>query len=141
MALRIREMFVKRRLDADLDEELKSHLEMLTEENIQRGMSADEARRAAKIALGGAEQVKEAVRDQRGFPLLETFLADVRFGLRMLRKNPGLTAVVVLTLALGIGPNTAIFSMVNSMLLRPLPVADPSQMVVPFVQQKENPRN
>ncbi len=129
IALRIREMFAKRRLDAELDEELRSHLEMLAEENMQRGMAAEEARRTAKIALGGVEQIKEAVRDQRGMPLLESLVANVRFGLRILRKNPGFAAVVVLTLALGIGANTAIFTVAYATLLAPLPYPQPSQLV------------
>ena len=129
MALRIRGMFVKRRLDAELDEELESHLEMLAEENMQRGMAAEEARRTAKIALGGTEQIKEAVRDQRGMPLLESLVANVRFGLRILRKNPGFAAVVVLTLALAIGANTAIFTVAYSTLLAPLPYPKPDRLV------------
>ena len=129
MAVRIREMFAKQRRDAELDEELQAHLEMLAEENMQRGMSTEEARRAAKMELGGVEQVKEAVRDQCGIPPLESLVADVRFGLRMLYKNPSFTAVAVLTLALGIGATTAIFSLVDATLLHPLPYPHPEELV------------
>jgi len=122
-------LFHKERRDAELEEELAAHLEMLVEENVERGMTAQEARRAARIALGGEEQIKEAVREQRGLPFLESLIADVRFGLRMLRKNPGFTAVAVVTLALGIGATTAIFSLVDVVLFRPLPIARPGEVV------------
>src|SRR5690348_14707220 len=120
-------MFRKRKRDAELEEELSAHLEMLVEQNVERGMTPEEARRAARIALGGREQIKEAVREQRGLPSLESFIADVRFGLRMLRKSPGFTCVAILTLALGIGANTAIFSLIDALLLRSLPVSNPQE--------------
>src|SRR6185437_4409775 len=122
-------LFHKERRDAELAEELAAHLEMLVEENVERGMTPEEARRAARIALGGGEQIKEAVREQRGLPLIESFIADIRFGWRMLRKNPAFTAVAIRTLALGIGANTAIFSVVNGVLLESLPYAGSSRLL------------
>ena len=128
----LRNLFLSRSVEADLDQEVHSHLEMLIEENIRAGMSPKEAQRAARIELGGIEQVKEQVREERLGNWSRSVLSDCRYGLRQLRKNPGFTAVAVLTLALGIGATTAIFSVVYGVLLRPLPYPAANRIMAVF---------
>ena len=118
---RLAALFRRRRLEDDLDEELRSHLEMAAELNLRKGMAAEDARREALRSFGGVEQTKENYRDQRGLPMVETTLQDLRFGLRMLRRSPGFTVLAILSLTFGIGANAAVFSWVEGILLRPYP--------------------
>jgi macrolide transport system ATP-binding/permease protein len=118
---RLAALFRRRQLEDDLDEELRSHLEMAIEFNVRKGMSAAEARREALRSFGGVERTKEMCRDQRGLPMIETAWQDLRFGFRMLRRSPGFSILAILCLTLGIGANASVFSWIEGILFRPYP--------------------
>ena len=129
LTYRLAGLFGRSRKDAEFEEELSANLEMLVDENLRRGMSPEQARREALVRFGGVEAAKEEYRDRRGLPLVESFFRDLAFALRMLRRAPVFTAVAVLSLALGIGANSAFFSLADQMLIRALPVPEPERLV------------
>ncbi len=136
--VRLGALFHNESRDRELTAEMESHLQLHIEDNLRAGMSAEDARRQALIRLGGMEQTKEMYRDRKGLPMLETFFQDLRFGARMLRKNLGVTAIVVVTLALGVGANTAIFGLVNGLLLQRLPVPGAEQIVALVIKSGDS---
>ncbi|HKT12860.1 MAG TPA: permease prefix domain 1-containing protein, partial [Terriglobia bacterium] len=120
----------KSKLEQKLDEDVRAHLEMLTEENLCKGLDPEEARYAALRQFGNVSSMKEECRETWSIRIIEELVQDVRYGFRQLRRNPGFTAVAILTLALGIGVNTSVFSFLDAVSIRPLPVPEPNLVVV-----------
>lgn len=128
--VRFRGLFGKTRRDREFQQELESNLEMHIADNMRSGMTAKEARRNALIRIGGVESTKQQYRERRGLPAIETLMRDVTYALRSLRSSPGFTVITVLMLALGIGANTAIFTIVNAVMIERLPFHDSDRLVV-----------
>ncbi len=126
---RVRGLFRQRALDRRLEQELRFHLDMEYEANRKHGMTSEEALSAAQRAFGGTQQIKEIYRERRGLPMIEILLKDLRYAFRTMRRSPGFTAVAILSLAFGIGANTAIFTLIDAVMLRSLPVRSPNELV------------
>src|SRR5437667_9315962 len=127
--LRLGGLFRKECRERELSEEIESHLQLHIDDNVLAGMNPEEARRQALLRFGGIESAKEAYRDRRSLPLLESLVQDLRYSIRTLRKNPLFAATAILMLALGIGGNTAIFTVIRAVLLKPLEYRDPDRLV------------
>ncbi|MGC2467280.1 MAG: permease prefix domain 1-containing protein, partial [Candidatus Acidiferrum sp.] len=141
MPLRLRSLFRRDQVEQDLNEELQYHLEQKTQEYTASGLTLEEARRKARCEFGGLEQSKENCRDARRVNYIQDLMQDLGFGMRLLRNSPGFALVAILTLALGIGANTAIFSVVHGILLQPLPFPKQDQLIMLWEKNKEGTRS
>src|SRR6202166_4665005 len=139
--LRLRSLLKRNQVEHDLSEEFLYHIDQKTQQYIAAGLSAEEARRKARREFGGVEQSKENCRDTRRVSHIQNLLQDLGFGLRILRNSPGFALVAILTLALGIGANTAIFSVVHGVLLQPLPFPKQDQLMILFEKDKDGRRS
>src|SRR5271170_6138508 len=137
LLIRVRALFRRDAVEGELDEELRFHFEEQVAKFVKSGLTPAEARRRARLAFGGSDQIKEECREARGMHFLEILTQDVRFGMRMIRRSPGFAFIAILTVALGIGANTAIFSVVEGVVLAPLPYSQPEQLVMVW---ESNPR-
>ncbi len=129
LAARVRAMFRPAPLDRDLDAEFAAHIAMLTDENIRRGMAPADAERAARLAVGGLTQLRDAHRETRSLPMIETLMRDLRYAFRTLRRDAGFTTFAILIVGLGIGASATVFSVLNTLILRPLPYAHADRLV------------
>src|SRR5271168_2175564 len=141
LLFRLRALFRRQAVESEADTELRFHFDQQVEKYIKSGLTREEAQRRARLAFGGHEHLKEEIRDARGVNLLETFFRDIRYGLRVLGRTPVISCVAVLSLALGIGANTAIFSLIDTVMLRMLPVQKPEELMQVRIKDPRSPND